>query len=82
MISFDTNILIYVTAAIADSKVSRARDLVARAMKAATGVLLLQSLAEFSNVAVRKARIPVEDIRRMIQAWKGHGRAQFNRWAM
>lgn len=70
MVSFDTNVLVYATASISDVKVIRARDLVARAMRAASGVLLLQTLAEFSNVAIRKARIPVEDIRRTIDAWR------------
>jgi predicted nucleic acid-binding protein len=51
-------------------KVMRARDLIARAMRAASSVLLLQTLAEFSNVAIRKARIPVKDIRRTIDAWR------------
>jgi predicted nucleic acid-binding protein len=70
MISFDTNVLVYATTSISDVKVRRARDLVARAMRAASSVLLLQTLAEFSNVALRKARIPVEDIRRIINAWR------------
>ena len=70
MVSFDTNVLVYATASISDVKVIRARDLVARAMRAASSVLLLQTLAEFSNVAIRKARIPVEDIRRTIDAWR------------
>lgn len=70
MISFDTNVLVYATASISDVKVIRARDLVARAMRAASSVLLLQTLAEFSNVAIRKARIPVADIRRTIDAWR------------
>jgi len=39
-------------------------------MRAASCVLLLQTLAEFSNVAIRKARIPVDDIRRTIDAWR------------
>lgn len=69
MVSFDTNILVYATASISDVKVVRARDLIARAMRAASSVLLLQTLAEFSNVAIRKARIPVKDIRRTIEAW-------------
>ena len=34
MVSFDTNVLIYATASISDVKVIRARDLVARAMRA------------------------------------------------
>jgi len=69
MVSFDTNVLVYATASISDVKVIRARDLVARAMRASSSILLLQTLAEFSNVAIRKARIPVEDIRRTIAAW-------------
>lgn len=69
MICFDTNVLVYATATIADAKVRRARELLARAMRAANGVLLLQSLAEFSNVAIRKAAIPVEDVTRIVQAW-------------
>jgi predicted nucleic acid-binding protein len=69
MIGFDTNVLVYATAARADDKVSRARDLLARAMRAATGVLILQSLAEFSNVAIRKAKIPAQNIGRILQAW-------------
>jgi predicted nucleic acid-binding protein len=70
MVSFDTNVLVYATASISDAKVIRARDLIARAMRAASSVLLLQTLAEFSNVALRKARIPVENIRRTIDAWR------------
>jgi predicted nucleic acid-binding protein len=68
MVSFDTNVLVYATASISDAWVMRARDLIARAMRGASSVLLLQTLAEFSNVAIRKARIPVRDIRRTIDA--------------
>ena len=70
MVSFDTNVLVYATASISDVRVIRARDLIARAMQAASSVLLLQTLAEFSNVAIRKARIPIKDIRRTIDAWR------------
>jgi len=69
MVSFDTNVLVYATASISDAKVMRARDVIARAMRSSASVLLLQTLAEFSNVAIRKARIPVKDIRRTIDAW-------------
>jgi predicted nucleic acid-binding protein len=69
MISFDTNILVYATAAVSDDKVTRAGDLLARAMRAATSVLLLQTLAEFSNVAIRKSRIPATAIRTIVEAW-------------
>ncbi len=69
MVSFDTNILVYATASISDEKVTRARDLLAQAMRAATSILLLQTLAEFSNVAVRKARIPAIAVKTTIEAW-------------
>ena len=69
MISFDTNVLVYATAAITDDRVNRARELLARAMRAATGVLLLQSLAEFSSVAIRKAGIPAAIIGPIVQSW-------------
>jgi predicted nucleic acid-binding protein len=70
MISFDTNVLVYATAARADARVSRAHDLLARAMRATTSILLLQSLAEFSNVAIRKARIPANAVKTTIEAWR------------
>jgi predicted nucleic acid-binding protein len=69
MISFDTNVLIYATAASADEKANQARDLLARAMRAANSILLLQTLAEFSNVAIRKAGIAVDAVQRIVQAW-------------
>ena len=69
MISFDTNVLVYATAARADARVSRAQDLLARAMRATTSILLLQSLAEFSNVAIPKARIPANAVKTTIEAW-------------
>jgi predicted nucleic acid-binding protein len=69
MITFDTNVLVYATATISDLRVERARDLLARGMRAASSILLLQTLAEFSNVALCKARIPVKNIRKMIDAW-------------
>ncbi len=70
MVSFDTNVLVHATASISDAKVRRSRDFIARAMRAASSVLLLQTLAEFSNVALRKAKIPVKDVRRIIDAWR------------
>jgi predicted nucleic acid-binding protein len=69
MVSFDTNILVYATARIPDVKAVRARDLITRGMSGASSILLLQALAEFSNVAIRKAGIPVAEVRRAIDAW-------------
>ena len=70
MVSFDTNVLVYATASIDDTKAIRARDLIARAMRTGTSVLLLQTLAEFASVAIRKARISVEDMQKTIDAWR------------
>ena len=69
MIGFDTNVLVYATATTSDARVGRARDLLARAMQVTNAVFLLQSLAEFSSVAVRKAGIPVENVARIVKAW-------------
>jgi predicted nucleic acid-binding protein len=69
MIAFDTNVLVYATAALSDDKVTRARNLIARAMRTGTAVLLLQTLAEFSHVAIRKAKIPPDNIRTTVEAW-------------
>jgi predicted nucleic acid-binding protein len=70
MVSFDTNVLVYATVSTPMSKTMRARDLVVRGMKAGENILLLQTLAEFSSVAIRKARIPVDDVRATIDAWR------------
>jgi predicted nucleic acid-binding protein len=69
MIAFDTNVFVYATASVSDDKVARARNLIARAMQTGTAVLLLQTLAEFSSVAIRKAKIPPDNIRTLIGAW-------------
>ena len=70
MVSFDTNILVYATASIPDAKVTRARDLIARAMRDGSGILMLQTLAEFSNVATRKERMPIKKVGITIDAWR------------
>jgi predicted nucleic acid-binding protein len=69
MVTFDTNILVYATAAASDPKANRSRDLIVRGMQSES-ILLLQTLAEFSNVAIRKAGIPIKDIRETIDAWR------------
>jgi predicted nucleic acid-binding protein len=69
-VSFDTNVLVYATASAPNSKTIRARELIARAMRHASSVLLLQTLAEFSNVAIGKAGIPVDRVQMIIEAWR------------
>jgi predicted nucleic acid-binding protein len=68
IVSFDTNVLVCATAKA--SKGDRARDLIARGMRGGESVLLLQTLGEFANVAIRKAGVPVEEVRDAIDAWR------------
>src|SRR6266436_4810534 len=70
MVSFDTNILVYATTAGTDVKAQRARDLIARSMQTGSSLLLLQSLAEFSSVAIRKAQIPPDAVAALIASWQ------------
>jgi len=70
MISFDTNVLVYATVSGSNVKAVRARDLIGRAMRGGESILLLQTLAEFANVAIRKAGIAVQDVGVMIDAWR------------
>ena len=70
MVSFDTNVLVYATVSAPLAKTTRARELVVRAMRTGGNILLLQTLAEFSSVAIRKAGIAVDDVRTTIDAWR------------
>jgi predicted nucleic acid-binding protein len=70
MVSFDTNILVYATLSVPLAKTDRARDLLVRGMRTGSCILLLQTLAEFSNVAIRKAGIAVDEVRITIDAWR------------
>ena len=70
MIAVDTNVLVYATVSAPFSKTTRARDLVVRGMRTGGSILLLQTLAEFSSVAIRKAGISVDDVRTTIDAWR------------
>jgi predicted nucleic acid-binding protein len=70
MVSFDTNILVYATLSVPLAKTHRARDLLVRGMRTGSSILLLQTLAEFSSVAIRKAGIGVNEVRTTIDAWR------------
>jgi predicted nucleic acid-binding protein len=70
MVSFDTNILVYATTAGTDARAERARDLLARGMRSGSTVLLLQTLAEFASVAIRKAHIPADKVGTIVAAWQ------------
>jgi predicted nucleic acid-binding protein len=71
MVSFDTNILVYATLLVPLVKTHRARELLVRGMRTGSCILLLQTLAEFSSVAIRKAGIEVDEVRTIIDAWRG-----------
>jgi predicted nucleic acid-binding protein len=70
MVSFDTNILVYATLSAPLAKTHRARDLLLRGMQTGSSILLLQTLTEFSSVAIRKAGIEVDAVRTTIDAWR------------
>ena len=70
MVSFDTNILVYATILAPLAKTHRARDLLVRGMRTGSCILLLQTLAEFTSVAIRKAGIAVDEVRTTIDAWR------------
>jgi len=67
--SFDTNVLIYAVVDARDPKSERARELLARCTHTAGAVLLLQALAEFSYVAIRKFSVAPNRVQRHIRAW-------------
>jgi predicted nucleic acid-binding protein len=70
IVTFDTNVLVYASAAGRDAKTVRANELIARGMRAPACLLLLQTLAEFARVAIGKAGIPAANVRAMIEAWR------------
>jgi predicted nucleic acid-binding protein len=70
MVSFDTNILVYATVSAPSSQKHGARVLLLRGMRKGSSVLLLQILAEFSSVAIRKAGIGGDEVRTTIDAWR------------
>ncbi len=67
--SFDTNLLVYTVGPPADPRRMRARDLIVRGMRNGNVILLLQSLAEFANVATRKLGIDADAVARRVLAW-------------
>jgi predicted nucleic acid-binding protein len=70
LVGFDTNILVYTLQTPGNTNLDRARDLVNRAAANASVALLLQSLTEFSHVAIRKLRMDVDLVRRRVAAFR------------
>jgi predicted nucleic acid-binding protein len=69
-VAFDTNVLVYASAADPDAKTRRARELITRGMRSGSAVLLLQTLAEFSHVAMRKAGIAPDRVQMIVDGWR------------
>ncbi len=68
--TFDTNVLVYAIVKPPDPKAARARELLARCTRNPSAVFLLQSLAEFSHVAMRKFGVGAGEVRRRLNAWR------------
>ena len=68
IVTFDTNVLVYAAVPAPTIKAERARELVVRGAHGSGCLLLLQTLAEFANVAIRKDA-PAK-ARAMIDAWR------------
>jgi len=67
--TFDTNILVYTLPDPTNTKRHQARNLLIRGARPQAGILLLQSLTEFSHVAARKFGLSVNSIRRRVHDW-------------
>jgi predicted nucleic acid-binding protein len=69
--TFDSNVLIYALVEPPESRGDRARELILRGTKGNTAMLLLQALAEFSTVALRKYRLRPTDVQTRMDALRG-----------
>ena len=70
MIAFDTNVLVYATSQAPSEKSRRARELVANGLRSSNTLLLMQTLGEFSSVALRKEGMPVGAVSDLVDAWQ------------
>jgi predicted nucleic acid-binding protein len=68
--TFDTNVLVYSIVEPPETKADRARELLARCTRHPGPVLLLQSLAEFSHVAMRKFSVRAGEVHRRVNVWR------------
>jgi predicted nucleic acid-binding protein len=69
-VTFDTNILVYTVRTAGNLNVDVATGLVDRAARSNSAALLLQSLTEFSYVAIRKLRMDVRLVHRRVAAFR------------
>ena len=70
IVTLDTNVLVYAVGPRTEPKCVRARDIMARGMHLGIMVLLLQSLTEYSYVAMRKGRVAASEVQGTIEVWR------------
>jgi predicted nucleic acid-binding protein len=68
--TLDTNVLVYTLPDPDNRKRGIARELLIRATRPGSATLLLQALAEFSNVGVRKFGLDIGSIHRRVRDWR------------
>jgi predicted nucleic acid-binding protein len=66
--TFDSNVLIYAIVEPPEPRGDRARDLILRGTRGDAAILLLQALAEFSTVAMRKYGLSAVDVQNRVEA--------------
>jgi predicted nucleic acid-binding protein len=66
--TFDSNVLIYAIVEPPEPRGDRARELTLRGTQGDTALLLLQALAEFGTVALRKYGLAVADVKTRVEA--------------
>jgi predicted nucleic acid-binding protein len=69
--TFDSNVLIYALVEPPEPRGDRARELILRGAHSNSAILLLQALAEFSSVAIRKYRLSPPDVQTRLDAFRG-----------
>ena len=68
--TFDTNVLVYAVVESSEPRSVRARELILRGSHG-TAILLLQALAEFSTVTMRKYGLTASDVQSRVAAFRG-----------
>ena len=70
IVTFDSNLLVYAILPGPVDKSERARELILRSLQGGECLLLLQTLAEFTNVAIGKGAIPPREVQAIIDLWR------------
>jgi predicted nucleic acid-binding protein len=68
--TFDSNVLVYALVGQPEPRGERARELILRGTESDTAILILQALAEFSTVAMRKYRLRAADVQTRVDAFR------------